>query len=148
MTQQLGGTARITIPYAPIGLPVTPVGPGAAPLVSGTQAAPKPTIQHSPAASNDNPAMPSGLPLSAVTQVFADLNQQPASVVSPAGKGLGASTNWSAPPDWALEDELAFLGATVRQGLLISTEGGAESPAADPGADAAGVAAPFAKRLG
>ena len=27
MTQQVGGTAKITIPYAPIGLPVTPVGP-------------------------------------------------------------------------------------------------------------------------
>ena len=27
MTQQVGGTARVTIPYAPIGLPVTPVGP-------------------------------------------------------------------------------------------------------------------------
>jgi hypothetical protein len=29
MLQQVGGTARITIPYAPIGLPVTPAGPGA-----------------------------------------------------------------------------------------------------------------------
>ena len=27
MTQQLGGTARTTIPYPPVGLPITPVGP-------------------------------------------------------------------------------------------------------------------------
>jgi hypothetical protein len=29
MTQEIGGLARITIPYAPIGLAVTPTGPGA-----------------------------------------------------------------------------------------------------------------------
>ena len=35
MTQQVGGTARPTIPYAPIGLPVTPVGPDPTLTVGG-----------------------------------------------------------------------------------------------------------------
>jgi hypothetical protein len=37
MTQQVGGTARPTIPYAPIGLPVNPVGPDPTLSVDGGQ---------------------------------------------------------------------------------------------------------------
>jgi hypothetical protein len=39
ITQQVGGTARPTIPYAPIGLPVTPVGPDPTLTVMGGQLA-------------------------------------------------------------------------------------------------------------
>src|SRR5208337_3402872 len=63
LLQEVGGLARITIPYAPIGLPVTPAGPGPTLSIVVSQELPAATVAlPSPAsAANHRPSM-SALP--------------------------------------------------------------------------------------
>jgi FG-GAP-like repeat/FG-GAP repeat len=126
MTQELGGTARVTIPYAPIGLSVTPISPQAAPglasgqaMASGGSSIVAGTATILPASTN-HPLSVANLHASVVARVFSELVQPVASAPpplgnSPAPSGISppAAANgipypgaYSAQPAWLSETEL------------------------------------------
>ena len=124
MTQELGGTARVTIPYAPIGLSVTLSSPQAAPGMANGQAM-------ASGGSSIVAGTATVLPASVVARVFSELAQQivPAPPLTsnlpvPYGTSPPAATNsllptaYSAQPAWLSETALQELKAADDPGLF------------------------------
>jgi hypothetical protein len=115
--QEVGGAARVTIPYAPIGLPMTPTGPGAPLAVASAQRTADAAAQ-SGSSPTSAPHIENGTtdiaPGAIVDQALANSSASVhdlAVVQSPSGEGQ---------PHWLPNDEWASLDAPAGAGLLGS----------------------------
>jgi hypothetical protein len=124
MLQEVGGTARITIPYAPIGLPVTPAGPSALPTSAApplaAHAAPQVFVAWEQIGSNAP-----GVSVQAPPTIPAPTDTAPSASLSPlqsnkqgdllAENYLGAVGQLpDADLAWNDDEDLALLGAKRR----------------------------------
>jgi hypothetical protein len=124
MLQEVGGLARITIPYAPIGLPVAPPGPVSPPPANGARvegeldpgsaaagtSAPATRVVTDQLAGSVHP--PSGAESEALPQAFVP----PVTIV----RDLNVlQVQFAGPPVYTVPDEeLAILSQTARSGLF------------------------------
>jgi Bacterial Ig-like domain (group 3) len=116
MTQEVGGTARVTIPYAPIGLVFTPGGPGAFLTAGGGQATPAGGVSI-PALKTRTALLDAGNSTVQVNRTFsAELNGPSTSTVQDMAF-LKATADQTAP-QWTSDELLVALAQAPRSGLL------------------------------
>ena len=132
MIQQVGGTARITIPYAPIGLPVTPVGPD--PTLSVPSAVPAVSGSTLIVPVNIDTARPAGVsPVTTATDVREDVQAGTSAPPLPLGPHIDPSRGLRGHRTRMADARSAFVLHTAESSSQLAVHGGrATIPSASP----------------